>query len=132
MALRSYFPSASRSQIDVNFLKDLAKYDASKPYHVSGFLPEDLEILRTNIEYQTLHHLPLFNLRGHEHNLSIDKHGFEIIQVPADVTTLDVRGTQKQEYIEELTEIVRERLYAPFALCYDSRVCRTSSEYVYH
>ncbi len=122
MALRLDFPCLPQSHIDLTFLKDLPEYETSRPYYVSGSLPEEHESSRTNIQYQTLHQVPLFNLRGQEHKLSVEKHGFQIINVPDEVLCLDVKGTQRQVYIEKMAEVVKCHLDASFVLCYDYRV----------
>lgn len=122
MAISREFSSAAESQIDLKFLKDSPDYEASKPYYVSGPLPQHLETSRTNIQYEILGHNRLHNLRGYEDRLSLDRHGFKIINVPPDTVSLDIRGSQKQQYIETMTEYARNVLGASYALCYDCRV----------
>jgi hypothetical protein len=122
MSLRADFPSAIQSRIDLNFLRDLSEYNEVKPYHISGIIPADHESFRTNMQFEK-RQVPLYNLRGQEHKLSIEKHGFEVITVPKDISHLDIKGSQKQEYINYMTEMVKRRLGATLVLCHDCRVC---------
>jgi hypothetical protein len=122
MSMRKEFPSSAESQIPLKFLKDSPSYDESKPYYVSGLLPHHQEVFRTNIEYEILSQSRLYDLRGYERQLSIDRHGFEIIDIPSNTVSLDVRGSQKLQYMEMMTELARETLGGSFALCYDCRV----------
>ncbi|KUJ21854.1 uncharacterized protein LY89DRAFT_681235 [Mollisia scopiformis] len=122
MSLRANFPSATQSRVNLNFLRDLSEYDEVKPYHISGIISADHESCRTNMQFEKRGQVPFYNLRGQEHELSIDKHGFEMITVPKDISHLDVKGSQKQEYISHMTEIVKRRLSATLVLCYDYRV----------
>jgi hypothetical protein len=126
MALRSCFPSAPISHIDLRFLSDIPEYYHTKPYYISGALPKEHEPSRTNIQYQMRHQIPVFNVRGEEHRIIIAKHGFQLLRVSEDVVSLDVRGSQKQEYIESITNLAKELLGAPFGLCYDCRVLGNS------
>ncbi|KAG7287563.1 hypothetical protein NEMBOFW57_007075 [Staphylotrichum longicolle] len=122
MALRSEFPSLPESHISLSFLEDLPEYDETKPYYFSGPLPEEQEELRTNIRYQTLNRIPLLNLRGQEHKLDVEKHGFEIIKVPESILRLDVRGAGRGEYMEKMAGAVKRRLNATFVVCYNYKV----------
>jgi len=122
ISLRADFPLAIQSRIDLNFLRDLSEYDEVKPYHISGIIPADHESSRTNMQFEKRNQIPFYNLRGQEHKLSIEKHGFEIITVPKDISHLDFKDLQKQEYINRMTEMVKRRLGATLVLCYDCRV----------
>lgn len=122
MSFRSILPSISSSYIDLTFLKNLLEYENSKPYYISGPLPENQENVRTNIQYETLYRVPLSNVRGFENKLSLARHGFQIMKIPNDVNDLDIRGNQKQDYVEKITGLVEKELGAPFVMCYDCRV----------
>lgn len=117
MALSACFSDTPRSYIDLNFLKDLPEYGHTKPYHFSGALPEEHGSSRTNIQYEMQHHTPVYNLRGEHHMLRLADHGFQVIQVPGDIVRLYVRGTQKQEYVENVTGLIKDLLESSFALC---------------
>lgn len=122
MTLRSNLPSCPKSHFDLSFLRDLPDYDHAKPYYVSGALPTDLEPSRTNIQYEIRYGISVANLRGNEDKLDPATHGFQFMQLPEDVVSLDVRKDQKQEFIEGVTILVKKLLGAPFGLCYDCRV----------
>ena len=63
-----------------------------------------------------LEQVPLFNLRGYEHILSVEKHGFEILKVPEDLSALNMRSTHLEEYMQKMSHIVERRLDATFCL----------------
>lgn len=132
MAERRYFPSTRPQSVKLQFLKELPEYETIKPYHISGLSGDALDFPRTNIQYQELLQDRLYNLRGVEANLSIADHGFQIIQVPSETAFLDIRGRQQQEYIEEITRMVKRLLGASFALCYDCKVSRTELGSVFY
>ena len=127
MALRSRFlqdADAPQSHIDLNFLQDSSEYETTKPYYISGPLKQGFEEARTNIKYQELKRVPLFDLRGQERGLSLEKHGLEILDIPADIERLDVKAVeaQREEYMERMAETVKKRLGASFVLCYNYKV----------
>ncbi|KAF5236253.1 hypothetical protein FAUST_6601, partial [Fusarium austroamericanum] len=101
------------------FIKALPEYELTKPYYISGLLPQHHESARTNIQQQLLQQVPLFNLRGQEHNLSIERHGFEIVNLSDSLCSLDIVGSQTVEYMQEMTSIVTRRLEASLVVCYD-------------
>ncbi|KAF9770119.1 hypothetical protein IL306_012371 [Fusarium sp. DS 682] len=117
--LRIDFPRCDQTNVDLQFIKDLPEYEQTKPYYVSGLLSEHREATRTNIQHQLLEQVPLFGLRGQEHNLSIERHGFEILNMSDDLCALDVGGTQTEEYMQAMTNIVTQRLGATLVVCYD-------------
>ncbi len=113
MPLRADFQSAIQSRIDLNFLRDLPEYDEVKPYHISGIIPANHE--RTNMQFEE-RQVPLYNLRGQEHRLSIEEHGFEMITVRKHISYLDIKGSLKRKYITRMTEMVKKRLDATLVL----------------
>ncbi|KAK4460364.1 hypothetical protein QBC42DRAFT_272422 [Cladorrhinum samala] len=121
MTLRADFPSLPESTTELRFLKDLPEYEKEKPYHISGPLHERYRGFRTNIHYESVPQVPIFNLRGHQHKLSIERHGFEMFQVPKDIAALDVKGNEaeRDRYAEAMVTAVKQRLKATFALCYN-------------
>lgn len=122
MALRSLVTTATTSYVDLRYLKDLDIYNETKPYYISGVLSEDQEKFRTNLEYELLPGVPVYNLRGEEDKLSLEKHGFQILGIPDSIANLDIRGSSKEVYIREMSERVKVLLNASFVLCYDCRV----------
>ena len=124
MTLRADFPSLPESTTELRFLKDLPEYEKEKPYHISGPLHERYRGFRTNIHYESVPQVPIFNLRGHQHKLSIERHGFEMFQVPKDIAALDVKGNEaeRDRYAEAMVTAVKQRLKATFALCYNFKV----------
>lgn len=121
MAFLSDFREAQQSVVDIKFLKNVPEYATSKPYYISGNIPQDQEAFRTNLQYEDVTSLPILNLRGLEQNLSIEKHGFEIIKLHHDITGVDVTS-QRDRYMAKMINIVEDRFSAILAICYDCRV----------
>ena len=122
MTLSSIVHTTPRAIITLKFIDDETTSQSAKPYHISGILPDNLEVARTNVQYQELHNSSLFNLRGSEHKLSLAKHGFQILEIPDEIANLDIKGPQKVEYMEHMTNIIKDLLGASHAICYDCRV----------
>ena len=123
--MESHFNPSSipTSHINLSFLEDLPEYEHTKPYYISGDLPEDCEPSRTNIQYDVQYDIPVTNLRSIKDQLHLSTHGFQFIHIPDDIASLDIRGDCTNEYIEKMTAHVKDLLDASFALCYDCRVC---------
>jgi hypothetical protein len=73
------------------------------------------------------------DLRGHEHKLSIEKHGFEFVHRQSNVHF--IRGIDESakvhDYISETLALVKERLGAVDCVCYSYRVLYTDiSDYI--
>ncbi|RWA10870.1 hypothetical protein EKO27_g4235 [Xylaria grammica] len=119
MVLRSEFPNLPQSYRKLCFLRDLDEYESQKPYYISGPLPNDLADYRSNIQYDLVNGVFISNLRGHEKKLSLEKHGFQIIEVSEAIGSLDVQGQERNEYIEKMADLLKERLHADLVLCYN-------------
>ena len=79
--------------------------------------------MRTNLEYAA--HTPtLYNLRGHEEALRMERDGFELVKNPIAVPlSLDADAEDRtQEYLEATTSWLEDRFHAEKVLCYAFRV----------
>ncbi|CAK7234334.1 hypothetical protein SCUCBS95973_008901 [Sporothrix curviconia] len=121
MAYRDFPVSgAAVTSVDLRFLCDLPAYKVTKPYYFSGPLPAGCPVPRTNLEYTALPQQPLTNLRGHEHGLSLDKHGMQIVRVPADVLQLDLANPDDVDsYMVRMAELLKQQLDATAVFCYN-------------
>lgn len=109
-----------------SYIADLPKWNEDKPYYISGPLPADQEHLRTNLEYAA--HTPtLYNLRGHEKHLKMERDGFELVYYPPEVRlSLDANAEDRtSEYLEATTSWLEKRFEAEKVLCYAFRVRAT-------
>lgn len=107
-----------------SYIADSPKWNDEKPYYISGSLPKDQEHMRTNLEYAA-HTLALHNLRGHEHNLRMERNGFELVKYPPEVSlSLDAEDEDRtQDYLEATALWLEGRFQAEKVLCYAFRVC---------
>ena len=61
-----------------DFLTRSELYDSEKPSYFSGALEPEQELKRSNLKYTTHDGIELRDLRGREHSLSLETHGFEL------------------------------------------------------
>ena len=109
-----------------SYIADSPKWNDEKPYYISGALSKEQEHMRTNLEYAA-HTLALRNLRGHEHNLKMERNGFELVKYPPEVIlSLDTEDEDRtQDYLEATALWLERRFQAEKVLCYAFRVCFT-------
>jgi hypothetical protein len=105
----------------LSFIK-AEKYESIKPYFFSGPLPPDQETLRTNLEYTRRDDVSMLDLRGLEHVLDIQQHGFQFLKRPTAISTEKSEDEFIKSYMEETTLILKDQLNADIVLCYDYRV----------
>jgi hypothetical protein len=98
------------------------EYDTEKPYYYSGPLAPDNERLRTNLRYSTVDGIEIVDVRGVRDHLSIDKQGFEYIDVPPSLKDDALSENGLDVYLKEVTSFLRFRLKAQLVLAYDYRV----------
>ncbi|KAI1079848.1 hypothetical protein F5B20DRAFT_590399 [Whalleya microplaca] len=104
------------------YIKDLPKWKHEKPYYISGPLPEDQEHLRGNIDCVP-HETTLYDLRGREDEIKMEKHGFELVKKPSAIPlSLDNDSEDRtSEYLEETAAWLEKRLGAEKVLAYAFR-----------
>lgn len=78
---------------------------------------------RTNVSYCVIDRIPIHDLRSDVAQLSLDVHGFQVINYPTSCIGLE-RDVEKvnQIYLEETEQMVRMVTGAEFVTCYDLRV----------
>lgn len=117
---------------NLRYLSDDDRYSSEKPYYFAGPLIPAEEHLRTNLSC-TDAKVPIMDLRGYEHKISIEKQGFEFMNRQSNVHF--IRGIDEpakiHDYISETVALVKERLGAEDCVCYSYRVQYTDlSEYI--
>lgn len=89
--------------------------------------PLDDESERTNVSYCVIDNIPIYDLRPNITRLSLDLHGFQVINYPSSCIGLE-RDVDKvnQMYLEETEQMIRMVTNAEFVTCYDLRVSKSS------
>lgn len=84
--------------------------------------PLDDESKRTNVSYCVIDNVPIYDLRANIVRLSLDVHGFQVINYPSACIGLE-RDVEmvNQMYLEETAQMVRMVTGAEFVTCYDLR-----------
>lgn len=113
---------------EFDYIADLDKYEHEKPYYYSGPLHCDQEQMRSNIEHDRRGSIQVRDLRGLEDQLSLERHGFEIQQLPSNVglTFDDEVEDRIQDYMLETSDWLKQRFQAECVLCYAYRVLKVS------
>lgn len=104
-------------------------YDKEKPYTIAGPLPHDQEPIRTNLRCSP-REVPIRDLRGFESHLSIEKTGFEIVNLPAKADLDTVNEKSVEEYLLQITGWVEQRLNAHHVVCYAYKVKSPSQPFL--
>lgn len=106
-----------------SYIADVPKWNEEKAYYISGPLPEESEHMRTNLEYEP-HDPTIYNLRGHEKDLKMERDGFELVHYPPEVRLSLDDGVEDrtEEYLEATTAWLEKRFKAEKVLCYAFRV----------
>jgi hypothetical protein len=109
------------------FLKRSLLYNDVKPYYFSGALERDQEPSRSNLEYEIHDGIEVADLRGCEHELSLNQHGFQLFQHEPAVNLAAPSDEEVTCYLEDMANHVKERLGAEVTLAYSFRVCLENS-----
>lgn len=118
-------PNLLATPCEFSYIKISDHHSVEKPYYYSGPLPPDQEEPRTNTEFASHGNITAYNIRGHEHEASLDQHGFEFRVVPTKVNIsqpVDREEKFGEEYMEEVSAWLKNELQAELVLCYNCRV----------
>lgn len=123
----SYNSRESRfKQSTYNMLLQLSQetniYDLEKPYYFSGTLEQDQENARTNLVFTYHNDIPIRDLRGVEHQLKLNIHGFQLLSHTSSIDLVNPDDKQLQEYLVEVSDFIKDQLKAEVVLCYNYRV----------
>ena len=117
----------STTSCSFEYLTKSDLYATEKPYYFSGELEKDQESLRTNLTYTTHHDIRLHDLRGSEKHLSLDTHGFQLLNHESLLSMEDPDDATLQAYLKEVSLVLKDKLDAEKVLCYSYRVCSVCS-----
>ncbi len=72
--------------------------------------------------YRKVSDIPIRDLRGQEDNLHIETHGFQFVKRPSRFHLTPDQNDNVDQYLVEMTAIVKETLKADAVICYDYKV----------
>ena len=112
----------------VFYLKRDALYERTKPYFCY-IPPKLLEGAPATNQVHVPFDVSVTNLRGHEHNFSLDKNGFEVVAHPLDVKynfeNLQADAALMSNYEHEIETFLKKRLGAEKVVVFDEEVSYT-------
>jgi hypothetical protein len=91
------------------FLQRADHHQEEKPYKLR-YDPGD-EIQRTNCTNESVDGIKVYNIRGGEHEFTIEKEGFAVVQLESKLTPEEFYDDDKVKmvYYEELKELLKNR-----------------------
>jgi len=110
-----------------DYLEKSDLYDSEKPYYFSGPLEKDQESGRTNLTYTNHDGIQLHDLRGVEHQLKLNVHGFQLLNHHSQIDLVDPSDEQLQDYLREVSFFIKDQLEAEVVLSYNFRVSTMAS-----
>jgi hypothetical protein len=114
-------------QATIEYLQKLPLYEEEKPYWCflppkDGFDPDAQRV--DNLEFEEHSNIIIQDLRELDEAPKIDDHGFEVLKHESKFILFDHADAadQVQKYKSETEELLKERLGAVYAICYDHRL----------
>lgn len=114
--------TAIRSKGTVEYLKDLDRYKAEKPYTLGFDIELEDESERTNLECEK-RDIVIHDLREKWREVNINDHGFELQPLPADVVDTYFADIEPLAEIEGAALVLRKRFKTEHVIVFDHRVC---------
>lgn len=87
-----------------------------------GLMSTDQETQRTNMCYQVVSNIPIYDLRTTLQQLSLDDHGFQLVHHPSACMGLRDDSASNKLYMEETGRLMETVTNAELVICYDLRV----------
>jgi hypothetical protein len=113
----------------LGFIRPLDVYAKEKPYWLFIGRPEHMPNLDlTNVKTDAVTGIPLRDVRGHEAEYSLDKHGFQYIKHHQTFDAFDDEQRIIDEYLPQVERTIRDSIpYAEKIFVYDWRVRKLAS-----
>ena len=119
--------SLSKMLMCLSFLSDIPLYDIEKPYTLFN-LPQEA-IKPSNCVFFDQDCIPVKDLRGHEHSVTLEKNGFTFLRYTSRLTpsSYAFQSTRSDDpfvknYLEETMQLIKSHVKADRVLCFDWRV----------
>ncbi|KAF5228607.1 hypothetical protein FAUST_10975 [Fusarium austroamericanum] len=109
---------------DLCFIKDLQLYKREKPYLLFVGKPASAEHEKhTNVELETVSNVPVHDVRGRQHEYTIDEHGFQFVTHQQMFSDFDNENLISQHYLREVEKVISKNIpYANRVLVFDWRL----------
>lgn len=118
--LATEMTAMSYTQASMNFIADLPLYKTEKPYNCQAKQLPGGEV--SNLVFETRTGVPVQDVRGSEHDFTLQEHGFTFIDHDSTVKG-DVGSTEfLYAYLEETVDLIRNLYNTDKVTCYDLRV----------
>ena len=119
--------------MNLSFLSDIPLYDMEKPYTL--FMQPQEAIKQSNCVFFDQNCIPVKDLRGHEHSVTLEKNGFTFLRHTSRLTPSShaFQSTRSgdpfvKNYLEETMQLIKSYVEADRVLCFDWRVSLILSE----
>ncbi len=120
---RTSFSESSHPPVQISFsyLADIERYRVERPYATEFKVDLESEEHRTDVEFKPKI-LPLTNIKGIEQKISIEEHGFEVLQVPQLVVEMYFSKNEQHENMDGVAKLTKERFNTDHVFCHTHRV----------
>lgn len=93
----------------VQFLKWQDLYNKEKPFNIFLDIPlEAKEQRKTNLVFEDIE-IPIEDIRGNEHNFTLDNHGFMTTRLPRFIGSLDTETVQNK-HLPAVERLLKEKV----------------------
>jgi hypothetical protein len=109
----------------LNYLKPDPKWDVEKPYTLFVDISKVKGASVTNIEKISIPDIPVEDVRGKVQSLSMDKNGFEVVNLNQTIehSNFDDDGWVHAIYYPAICQLVKDKLAAKDVKPYQHKVC---------
>ena len=106
----------------ISYLKENPEKLLEKPYFFVGPLDPDQKSLRTNLSFRFYSDIPVYDLRFRIQELSIERHGFEIVKHLSPNANILHDDTAKEKYLKKIIQLLKTKLHTEMMITYEIRV----------
>jgi hypothetical protein len=114
-------------EVSMRFLDDIPRWDEEKPYEI--FVESNIQCKKSNVVLVDHSNVKVEDLRGIEHECSLEEEGFEFIKhqfkfrpTAADFESAESSETVVTPFLVETMEVVKAHLHADRIICFDWQV----------
>ncbi len=107
--------------VPMSFMKNHERYEEEKAYYVDCPLDPEVEDRRTNLDSQD-YEVELTDLRGFNERLSLENHGFKVINDPT-LASYDwvsqPSPEQESSYLRKILQLLQMEFETEHVICYE-------------
>lgn len=116
------FDELERVPASFRYIADSSRFATEQPYFYQGPLDPECEHLRTNVEFEAHHDVPVHDLRPKASLLELEKHGVQLLHHPSSFADDLLDSEKLNSYLVECNNLLRAELKAELVVCYDVKV----------